>query len=133
MPIGAFNWIVYIDQVVFYYNNTKHTATHCTPFFLFKGFDMRPGFYSTNIVDTIENVSLRIINYTDTYRREYNLRPYDNISVGSIVLVSKHYNVTKCEEIMCLTPCIMIISILYGILMVEILKFRIRSRVRLNV
>ncbi|KAG0442753.1 Pro-Pol polyprotein [Dictyocoela muelleri] len=95
MPIGSFNWIDYLDNVVFYYNNTKHTATQCTPFILFKGFDMRPGFSSNNIVNSIEDVRLRIIKYTDTYRREYNLRQYDNIGIGSIVLVSKPYNVNK--------------------------------------
>ncbi|KAG0442635.1 Pro-Pol polyprotein [Dictyocoela muelleri] len=96
MPIGCFNWINHIDKVVFLYNNTNHRATRCKPFVLFKGFDI--DLFSNNSFNDNNNIAIvrsRIMDYIDSFRREYIMRQYDEISLFSIVIVARSYNFNK--------------------------------------
>ncbi|KAG0438104.1 hypothetical protein DMUE_3303 [Dictyocoela muelleri] len=96
MFLGEFNWIDHLNNVIFNYNNTKHTATHCKPFVLFKGFDMN---ISSSLIfndeNNIQSVRLRIMEYVDSYRREYNQRQYDNLMIGTHVIVARPYSLTR--------------------------------------
>ncbi|KAG0429948.1 Pro-Pol polyprotein [Dictyocoela muelleri] len=96
---GRFDWISHIDNVVFHYNNTKHTATGCKPFVLFKGFDIDSNFGQVfNQNNTINNIQDHICEYVDTYRREYNIRQYENIEIGSIVMLARPYNLKRARR-----------------------------------
>ncbi|KAG0425219.1 Gag-Pol polyprotein, partial [Dictyocoela muelleri] len=64
MAYGEFNWTKKIDNIVFHYNNTKHTATGCKPFVLFKGFDLDQ--MSSNVYNqdnSIANIQSHIYEY----------------------------------------------------------------------
>ncbi|KAG0440993.1 hypothetical protein DMUE_1370, partial [Dictyocoela muelleri] len=96
MAYGEFNWTKKIDNIVFNYNNTKHTATRCKPFVLYKRFDFDQ--MSSNVYNqdnSIANIQSHIYEYVDTYKREYNIRQYGNINVGSIVLLARLYNINR--------------------------------------
>ncbi|KAG0442336.1 hypothetical protein DMUE_0348 [Dictyocoela muelleri] len=99
MPINQFNWESRLDNIIFQYNNTKHRATHCKPFILFKGFDINISsgvLYNTE--NNIQSVKLRLMEYVDSYRREYNIRQFDNIMLGSKVLVAKPYSLNNSRK-----------------------------------
>ncbi|KAG0438873.1 hypothetical protein DMUE_2827 [Dictyocoela muelleri] len=48
-----------------------------------------------NEENNIQSVSLRIMEYVDSYRREYNQIQYDNLMIGYHVIVARPYSLTR--------------------------------------
>ncbi|KAG0433365.1 Pro-Pol polyprotein, partial [Dictyocoela muelleri] len=93
LDFGIFNWVQFLERVVFEYNNLSHSATGLKPFVLFKGFDIE--FHKNNPTRINESdVRIRLSDYVNKYRREYEIRQRDIINIGSIVILVKPYSLS---------------------------------------
>ncbi|KAG0430174.1 hypothetical protein DMUE_5687 [Dictyocoela muelleri] len=93
------NWIGNLDRIIFLYNDSKHRATGVKPFILFKNFDYSS--FSTYNPSSNTNINLikqRLIEYVNTYRREYEIRAREIITLNSIVIMVRPYNAFRCRR-----------------------------------
>ncbi|KAG0440257.1 Pro-Pol polyprotein [Dictyocoela muelleri] len=89
---NEFDWINKIDKVVFHYNNNKHRATGMKPFVLFKGFDQNfLGVSEVNNSKNLYDTKIRLLEYVETYRREYNLRSNSILRINDKVIMVNPY------------------------------------------
>lgn len=88
---NQFDWCNHIDRVVYWYNNTTHRSTGMKPFVLFKGFDSEL-LNNMNTSNFSEETKLKLLNYVETYRREFSVRSSQSIRIGDKVLLIKPYN-----------------------------------------
>ncbi|KAG0440504.1 Retrovirus-related Pol polyprotein from transposon gypsy [Dictyocoela muelleri] len=93
LPINHFDWINYLDKVVYEYNNLTHSATKLKQFVLFEGYDNACRSINNNENLDVE-IRLRYSDYVNKYRREYEIRQRDVIDIGSKVMLVKPYNLT---------------------------------------